>query len=138
MTLQVYTDGGSLNNPGKAASAFVIYKDKTILFKEGKKIGINTNNVAEYQALIMAWEKIITLISTRQIATPDKIEFFADSQLMVNQLLGLYKVKNMELKKLFLKIKDLEKKIKTNFTYTHVLREKNSLADSLVKQAFYS
>ena len=138
MTLQVYTDGGSLNNPGKAASAFVIYKDKTILFKEGKKIGINTNNVAEYQAMIMAWEKIIALISTRQIATPDKIEFFADSQLMVNQLLGLYKVKNIELKKLFLKIKDLEKKIKTNFTYTHVLREKNSLADSLVKQAFYS
>ena len=138
MSLQVYTDGGSLNNPGLAASAYVIYQNEKIIAKEGKKIGTATNNFAEYMALILAWEKILALIKDGKIAKPKKISFFADSQLLVNQLLGLYKIKNQALKILIQKIRELEKKANTAITYTHILREKNSLADSLVKAAFYS
>jgi len=138
MTLQVYTDGGSLNNPGNAASAYLIFQNGSLLAKETKKIGIKTNNIAEYQALIMAWEKITELINTKKIILPEKIEFFSDSQLMVNQLLGKYRVKDQELKKSFLLVRLLSEKIKTKVNYIHVLREKNSQADALVKQAFYS
>ena len=138
MILRVYTDGGSLNNPGKAASAYLIYKNNQLLAQEGRNIGINTNNIAEYQALIMAWEKIIELFNNKALSSVKKIEFISDSLLMVNQMLGTYRVKDEGLKKRYLKVKELEKKIKIEFTYKHVLREKNTQADALVKQAFYS
>ena len=138
MILRVYTDGGSLNNPGKAASAYIIYQDNELLAQEGKNIGINSNNVAEYRALIMAWEKIITLLRNKTFTSVEKIEFISDSLLMVNQLLGIYRVKDQDLKQLYLKVKELETKTRIKFTYTHVLREKNSQADSLVKKALYS
>jgi ribonuclease HI len=138
MILRVYTDGGSLNNPGKAASAYLIYKNNQLLAQEGRNIGINTNNIAEYQALIMAWEKIIELFNNKILSSVKKIEFISDSLLMVNQMLGTYRVKDEGLKKRYLRVKELEKKINIKFTYKHVLREKNTQADALVKQAFYS
>lgn len=138
MTLRIYTDGGSLNNPGKAASAYLIYQDNQLLVKEGKKIGINTNNIAEYQALIMAWEKIVELLGRKKTGLIDKIEFISDSQLIVNQLLGIYRVKDGGLKKCYLRVKELEKKVNIKTTYIHVLRERNTQADALVKQTLYS
>jgi ribonuclease HI len=138
MILRVFTDGGSLNNPGKAASAYLIYKEDQLMTKSGKYIGIKTNNTAEYQALIMAWEKIIELYKVGKLKQIEKIEFYSDSLLLVNQLLGFYKIKNKNLKEYYLQIKKLEKEIPIEFFYIHILREKNHQADLLVKKILYS
>ena len=138
MTLRVFTDGGSLNNPGKAASAYLVYKEDQFVTQGGKYIGIKTNNTAEYQALIMAWEKIIELHKLGKLKQIEKIEFYSDSLLLVNQLLDFYKIKNKNLKEYYLQIKKLEKEIPIKFFYIHILREKNHQADLLVKKILYS
>jgi ribonuclease HI len=132
MNATIYTDGGSLNNPGQAAYAYVIYFDNTLQEKKGEAIGIATNNIAEYTGLIKALEKVKELKKNHQI---DKIFVYADSELMVKQLNGLYKVKNGELQSKVFTVRGLEQEIGTPITYTHVLREKNTVADSLVKKA---
>ena len=127
MQLKIYTDGGSLNNPGKAASAFLVYKDGKLLHKHKEKIGIASNNVAEYTALIRALEYVYTQVKSLQV--------ISDSQLMVRQVNGLYKVKNADIKPLHTRVKMLEMQIGLPISYTHVLREKNQEADALVKEA---
>jgi len=124
----IYCDGGSRGNPGPAASAFVATVDEKIIYKESKYLGIETNNVAEYNSVIIAlnWIK----------ATNPKSEIVInlDSQLVERQLNGFYKVKNEKLKVLYNKIKlqiySSKLLIKFNWSY----REKNTLADSLVNE----
>jgi len=134
MHLTIYTDGGSLNNPGKAASAFVIYKDKKLIHKHKEKIGIASNNVAEYTALIKALEYIKDYVS-RYTLHVTQIEIISDSQLLVRQVNGLYKVKHANIKPLHDQVKMLEMEIGLPISYTHVPREKNQEADALVKEA---
>lgn len=132
MNCTIYTDGGSLNNPGQAAYAFVIYFDDRLEYQIGVPIGIATNNIAEYTGLIKALEKLKEYKRSHVI---DQIFVYADSELMIKQLNGLYKVKNGELQMKVLTIKSLEMELAIPIRYTHVLREKNKLADSLVKKA---
>lgn len=132
MTITIYTDGGSLNNPGEAAIAYVIYTGKTLRTQFTKRIGTASNNVAEYTALI---EALNTVKNTLKNQAVDSIRVFADSLLMVNQLNGLYKIKEARLQELHLQVKLLEREISIPITYTHVLRDKNQVADSLVKKA---
>lgn len=132
MILTIYTDGGSLNNPGEAAIAYVIYTGETLRTQFTKRIGTASNNVAEYTALI---EALNTVKNTLKNQAVDSIRVFADSLLMVNQLNGLYKIKEARLQKLYLRVKLLEREISIPITYTHVLRDKNQVADSLVKKA---
>ena len=132
MNCTIYTDGGSLNNPGQAAYAFVIYFDNKLEFQHSEAIGIATNNIAEYTGLIKALEKLLEYKKTTKI---DKIFVYADSELMVKQVNGLYKVKNGELQTKVFLVRGLEQELGIPITYTHVLREKNKLADSLVKKA---
>ena len=134
MQLKIYTDGGSLNNPGQAASAFFIYKDGKLLHKHKEKIGIASNNVAEYTALIKALEYLKKYVS-RYTLHVIRIDIISDSQLMVRQVNGLYKVKNADIKPLHTRVKMLEMQIGLPISYTHVLREKNQEADALVKEA---
>ncbi len=126
--MQINCDGGSRGNPGHAAYGFVVKKDgKTI--KEGYGyIGIATNNFAEYTALIKA------LLWLEINAPGDSLEFNLDSQLVVSQLTGLYKIKNTDIKELVIKVKELEKKFK-KINYKHVPREQNKEADALVNKA---
>lgn len=128
----VYCDGGSRGNPGKSASAFVVnIKGKTV--KDGSVfLGIATNNVAEYNAVILALEWLVENPDIRHQMSD--IRFVLDSQLVVRQLTGVYKVKNKKLKELFIKIKNLEKQLDKKIYFTSVSREKNILADSLVNQ----
>lgn len=133
MNVTIYTDGGSLNNPGEAASAFVVYHEGAILTQQAKRLGIATNNEAEYTALIMALEYLKTLQNEGKTLT--KIQVFSDSALMVNQLNGLFKVTKGHIREFIMKIRILEQDIGTSVSYTHVLRDKNQLADSLVKKA---
>jgi len=128
----VYCDGGSRGNPGKSAAAFVVkINGKTV--KSGSVfLGIATNNVAEYGAVILALDWLVE--NSDICCQVSDIGFVLDSQLVVRQLTGVYKVKNKKLKELFIKIKNLENQLGTKIYFTSVSREKNILADSLVNQ----
>ncbi|OGH12519.1 MAG: hypothetical protein A2857_07000 [Candidatus Levybacteria bacterium RIFCSPHIGHO2_01_FULL_36_15] len=130
-TFTVYTDGGARGNPGEAAYGFIVYdQNKNIIFREGKKIGISTNNTAEYMGVISAlsWIK-------DNLKKIDKIEFLLDSELVAHQLTGKYKVKNENLRNLFFTVKDLENKVNSKIYYKPIEREKNKEADKLVNMA---
>ena len=134
MELKIFTDGGSLNNPGQAAIAYIVSLNNKIIQKFSKRIGVNSNNFAEYSALYEAlnWVK-------NNIAGPIlKITCFSDSSLLVNQLNGIYRVKNAAIRDFIMKIRVLEQEIQTPIIYTYIPREQNQLADSLVKKKLRS
>jgi len=137
MNLTIYTDGGSLNNPGQAAYAFLIYSDDGLLHAQNERIGIASNNVAEYTALIKALEYVSEQIKNKKIKVKSLL-VISDSLLMVNQVKGSYKVKSADIKPLHLKIKLLEMELQMAVDYKHVLRDKNTEADALVKEALES
>lgn len=126
----VYCDGGSRGNPGRAAAAFVITKGGRAIKSGSRFLGVSTNNVAEYSAVIIALE---WLKKNPAILLPE-VTFVLDSELVVRQLTGLYKVKNKKLQSLFIVIKNIEKKLFAKVNYVSVKREKNILADTLVNQ----
>jgi len=130
--LTVFTDGGARGNPGPAAIGFVI-KDSSgkIIHRQGKYIGKTTNNAAEYQAVIEA----LKWIKKNFRLPPSRIQFFLDSKLIVNQLNGLFKVKEIKMRNLIIKVRQLEREVGGNVSYQLIPREKNSLADSLVNRA---
>ena len=128
----IYTDGGSRGNPGKAAYGFVVYDSSGKLkFSEGKTIGIDTNNVAEYSAVVAGLKWIE---QNSKIQNPN-IHFCLDSQLAVMQLSGVWKVKNENLRGLYYTIKQLEQKVGGKISYQHVRREQNQEADRMVNLA---
>lgn len=123
----IYSDGGSRGNPGPSASGFVI-KDMSdhTLFEGGKYLGVTTNNQAEYQAVKLALEKAIEM-GVRYV------QFRMDSLLVVNQLSGVYQIKNRDLWPIHAAIKELMAKFK-EISFTHVLREYNKEADAMVNK----
>lgn len=136
MKLKIHTDGGSLSNPGQAAIGYLIYDEAgKLLFSEGKAIGIASNNVAEYTALVTALSKVRDLLAAGTLPPIDAITCVADSELMVKQLNGLYKVKHADMRNLLFKVRVLEGELRLPIIYTNVLRDKNTEADALVKKA---
>lgn len=130
--LIIYTDGGSRNNPGPAAAAFVVRSSNgQILAEEGTYLGIATNNEAEYQAVKKAFEKVLSDLAK---LLPVEIEIRTDSQLLANQLAGKYKVKNERLLVLVQEIKKLESQL-GEVIYTQIPRSENFHADKLVNLA---
>jgi len=124
----LFTDGGSRGNPGPAAYGFVLEaEDGTVLDARGETIGVATNNVAEYSALVAGLERAAEV-------GVDELEVVSDSELLVKQMRGEYKVKNRALQELFLDASRLARKIQ-RVKYTAVRREHNELADSLVNEA---
>lgn len=123
MSYKLYSDGGSRGNPGNAASGFVIFNNNELVDLGGFYLGIKTNNHAEYMGLIEG----LKLASKHT----DSIECFLDSELVVKQLNGQYKVSNAEIKVLFNKVKDVKMQFKT-VTFTHVRREQNKITDKIV------
>jgi len=126
MPHSVYTDGGARGNPGPAASGFVIYKGGEIIAREGKYLGVATNNQAEYNAILLGLEKAQNLKIT-------ELDCFLDSELVVKQLKLEYKVKNKDLAAIFLKAWNLSKKFK-RIKFHHIPREKNKEADKVVNE----
>jgi probable phosphoglycerate mutase len=125
------TDGGSRGNPGPAAYGFVLEtEDGTVLDARGEAIGTATNNVAEYRGLLAGLESALE----RKV---DEVEVVSDSELLVRQMLGEYKVKNETLRELVDDAHALADKLK-RVTYTAVRREHNELADRLVNEALDS
>lgn len=138
MNYLVYCDGGSRGNPGPAGVGFVIYNNRgKALMKGAKFIGEATNNVAEYVAVITAlkWlvEKRASDKSTDK-TVPLRINFFLDSILVVNQLNGLFKIKNAVLRSLVVKVRQWENSLCGQVSYHFIPREKNKTADNLVNQ----
>ena len=126
--MRLFTDGGARGNPGPAASAFVLQEaDGTVLDARGDAIGVATNNVAEYTALLNGLRRATELGLT-------EVEVVSDSELMVKQMRGEYKIKNAALRQLSLEATRLARTVGT-VTYTAVRREHNTLADQLVNDA---
>jgi ribonuclease HI len=125
------TDGGARGNPGPAAYGYVLEADDgTVLAAHGETIGVATNNVAEYSALIAGLEKALEL-------GVGEIEVVSDSELMVKQMRGEYRVKNEALRELSVRAARLARQLGA-VTYTAVRREHNELADRLVNEALDS
>lgn len=132
MHLVVFTDGASRGNPGPASFGFVIKtKSGVILHQEGKTIGVQTNNFAEYTGLLSALTYIEKYLAKESLA---KVECFLDSQLVVSQLNGIYKIKKSTLQTLNNKIKEISK-ILGFVTFTHIPRSENLIADKLANIA---
>jgi ribonuclease HI len=125
---RLFTDGGARGNPGPAAYGFVLEsEDGTVLAAEGEAIGTATNNVAEYSGLIAGLEKAL------ELHVPE-VEVVSDSELMVKQMRGEYRVKNEALRELYNEATALARRI-GNVEYRHVKRAHNELADKLVNDA---
>ena len=134
----VHTDGGSRGNPGNAAVGIIIDEktsDGSIVRIEshGEYIGVATNNVAEYFAVSVALSHLITLDSG--LKHDEKIyEFYLDSLLVVQQLNGVYKVKDVTLRSFVVSIRELEQTLGGTVQYKAVRRELNADADLQVNK----
>jgi ribonuclease HI len=126
--LNIYTDGGSRGNPGPAAIGVIVGSKKY-----GEYIGEATNNVAEYTALIFALEKAKLLLGKSKAKTTEVVVHM-DSELIVKQLNGEYKIKNENLSGFFIDAWNLRQDFK-GVQFKHILREKNKEADRLVNEA---
>ena len=128
MKARLWTDGGARGNPGPAAYGYVLEADDdTVLAAHGEAIGVATNNVAEYRALIAGLEKALEL-------GVDELEVVSDSELLVKQMRGEYRVKNPGLRELHDEAAALGHRLR-KVGYTAVRREHNELADRLVNEA---
>jgi ribonuclease HI len=125
---RLFTDGGARGNPGPAAYGFVLEsEDGTVLAAEGAAIGTATNNVAEYSGLIAGLQKAVEL-------DVPQVEVVSDSELMVKQMRGEYRVKNEALRELYDEATALARRV-GKVEYRHVKRAHNELADKLVNDA---
>ena len=128
MRARLSTDGGARGNPGPAAYAYVLEaEDGTVLDARGETIGVATNNVAEYRALVEGLRRAAE-------AGVDELEVVSDSELIVKQMRGEYRVKSAALRELSVEAASLARRI-GRVTYTAVRREQNELADRLVNEA---
>jgi ribonuclease HI/pterin-4a-carbinolamine dehydratase len=126
--VKMYGDGGSRGNPGPSASGFVVLDmDDNILVDKGVYLGVTTNNQAEYTALKLGLEEALKLGAR-------EVQVFMDSLLVVNQMNGVFKIRNRDLWPIHDAIKGLSTKFK-HVTFTHVPRELNKLADAAVNRA---
>ena len=125
----INTDGVSRGNPGLAAIGVIIKDERGRLVGTiSQRIGRTTNNQAEYWAIIAALEKAVALGALR-------VELRSDSELVVRQVKGLYRVKRAELRPLYERVKELERRLEY-FTIKHVPRQLNREADKLANAAF--
>lgn len=129
--INIFTDGASRGNPGEASIAFCVKDENNkIIYFHGEKIGLATNNIAEYKALILA----LSWVVKNKEKIDEQIRFFLDSNLVCSQLNGLFKIKNADLRNLYFEIKQKEAEIKKTITYTYIPREKNREADKIANQ----
>jgi ribonuclease H / adenosylcobalamin/alpha-ribazole phosphatase len=128
MKARLFTDGGARGNPGPAAYGYVLEaEDGTVLAAHGERIGVATNNVAEYRGLVAGLAKAIEL-------EVSEVEVISDSELLVKQMTGEYRVKNDALRELSLQASRLARQL-GKVSYRAVRREHNELADRLVNEA---
>jgi len=123
-----HTDGAARGNPGKAAYAFVLVGPDGDVYQEADCLGTQTNNQAEYAALLHALRRAAEL-------GIESLEVRSDSELMVKQMQGVYQVKNPDLRDLFVEARKAAAALGGTVTFTHVRREANKVADGLCNEA---
>ncbi|MEY3379122.1 MAG: hypothetical protein RLZZ125_699 [Actinomycetota bacterium] len=123
----LYADGGSRGNPGEAAFGAVISEDGKVVVELSERIGVATNNVAEYSGLVAGLQEI------NRLDPEAKVLVRMDSKLIVEQMSGKWKIKNPEMKKMALKARDAHPANLINYEW--IPREMNSHADALVNRA---
>ena len=133
MTLKIFTDGGARGNPGPAGLGVVIVdaKNNQVIYDQAKYLGVATNNEAEYEAVILALKHLQTNLPLNT----EKLEFFLDSKLVVEQLNKNWKIKEPRMRVLAQKAWQLLESLALPHSITHIKRELNSAADALVNQA---
>lgn len=133
--ITIFTDGGSRGNPGNSAAGIVFCNEKGQCFKEySEYLGNNmTNNEAEYKAVIFGLQKFKALFG-KKIAAGSEVEIKSDSELMVRQINGQYKVLEPGIQSLFLEVWNLKQDFK-RVKFSLISREKNKEADKLVNEA---
>ena len=129
--LIIHTDGGSRGNPGPAACAFVAELDGKVLAEKSKYLDITTNNIAEYQGVLLALDWLLENSKSFKIT---EVIFFLDSELVVKQLTGFYRVKKPELQTLNLIIKKKIEEISIKVNFQNIPREQNKEADRLLNE----
>lgn len=131
-SIVIYTDGGSRGNPGPAGAGAVIYKDGIEIAHVSKFLGVRTNNWAEYEALILVLE-----VAHRVLGSPvsTEVEVRMDSELIVKQMKGEYRVKDPELKKKHERVRLIILESFPRIAFTHVPREQNKVADKYANDA---
>lgn len=136
MIIHAFTDGASRGNPGHGGIG-VILKDETgtVILEEKKYLGKVTNNVAEYSALLACLKKVHTLLAEKKGFTCSKLIVHSDSELMVRQLNGVYKIKDRALKEFFGHVQDALRSARFEFSIKHIPREKNREADALANES---
>lgn len=127
--ISIFTDGGSRSNPGHAGIGVYAVTDSGVLFELAEYIGVQTNNFAEYTAVIRALE-----VCLEKKYTQDPIAFFLDSKLVVEQVQGHWKVKEATLRPLVSRVQELTQ-LFSSVTFTHIPRERNGEADRLANEA---
>ena len=128
-SVKIFSDGAARGNPGPAACAFVVILGGKMIHKDSKYLGIATNNVAEYNGVLLAMK---WLKKSEEMKNIDKVTFYLDSQLVTRQLLGEYKIKNKNLIKLAGNIQSLEYDLPVQINFTAIPREKNTMPDSIL------
>lgn len=129
MSVRIHTDGGSRSNPGPAGIGVYATDGSKVLFTLSEFLGVQTNNYAEYTAVIRALEEC-----KEKKLTNERIDFFLDSKLVVEQVQGNWKVKEPSLQPLVLQVQELAS-LFSKVTFTHVRREHNADADRLANDA---
>jgi ribonuclease HI len=130
-TIKMFSDGGSRGNPGPSASGYVLLTENDeVIVKKGVYLGITTNNQAEYKSLLFGLEEALSL-------GVQVVYVYMDSLLVINQMKGLFKIKNRDLMPIYHSINEVVTKFK-KVTFTHVPREFNKLADKEVNDCLDS
>jgi ribonuclease HI len=131
----IYTDGGSRGNPGPSgAGAVILDEDKNVLKEVTKYTGKQTNNFAEYEAIIIGLEGLRRIVKEKD-RKKAKIEIRMDSELIQKQLSGEYQIKNENLFGQYIRVHNIQVKHFPNITFVHVRREQNEHADKLANDA---
>ena len=125
--VKIYIDGASIGNPGKVGVGYLIYKGSHLVKRQGFYLGIQTNNFAEYMALIFSLVEVLKM-------GENSCRVYSDSKLLCEQIKGNFKVKDKNIYPLFVLAKNMISDFK-EFEITHIGREKNSEADKLAKEA---
>ncbi len=134
MLLKIFTDGGARGNPGPGGIGVVFsLPSGEVVLRFGKPVGIVTNNIAEYLAVEKGLELLPEYLK-KNSSTIKRVEFYLDSLLVVNQINGLFKVKNGDLQKMLLRIRSREASLTLDPVYKNIPREKNEEADQLVNE----
>jgi ribonuclease HI len=125
---KIFTDGGARGNPGPAACAFFVFENGKVLYKSAKYLGIGTNNFAEYSAVILSVEWLIKNFNDSNII----VTFYLDSELVVKQMRGEFRIKSKNIIPLNLKLKNLIEEFNGKVFFEIIGREKNKDADALL------